>query len=297
MPSAAGGARGGQARDRRRRAAHPGRLRGLRRGDARAGRAGRRHRAHQRAHARGLRARRARARRARRAPAARLRPRPAGARRTSRRMRAVRPIEHVDMVGRDADGVDALVAAADIVCCATTAREPLFDGALVRRPRDGRRDRLARAGRPRGRRRARRAGRRSSSSRALGAARGGRRDRGDRRRGAGARTSSSRSRSSSAARRFGSARPAAVQEHRDGLGGRGGGVGARPLTRGALRSAYGITEGREFPASRRRRYRERAASTREDFVGYRPTNSPLVARTSANATGAPPAPRSLPSPR
>ena len=46
-------------------------------------------------------------------------------------IRAVRPIEHVDMVGRDADGVDALVAAADVVCCATTAREPLFDGSLV----------------------------------------------------------------------------------------------------------------------------------------------------------------------
>jgi ornithine cyclodeaminase/alanine dehydrogenase-like protein (mu-crystallin family) len=46
-------------------------------------------------------------------------------------MRAVRPIEKVDMVGRDATDVDELVAAADIVCCATTAREPLFDGALV----------------------------------------------------------------------------------------------------------------------------------------------------------------------
>jgi ornithine cyclodeaminase/alanine dehydrogenase-like protein (mu-crystallin family) len=46
-------------------------------------------------------------------------------------MRAVRPIEHVDMVGRDAGDVSASVAAADIVCCATTAREPLFDGALV----------------------------------------------------------------------------------------------------------------------------------------------------------------------
>ena len=46
-------------------------------------------------------------------------------------IRAVRPIEHVDMVGRDAEGVDALVAAADIVCCATTVREPLFDGSLV----------------------------------------------------------------------------------------------------------------------------------------------------------------------
>jgi ornithine cyclodeaminase/alanine dehydrogenase-like protein (mu-crystallin family) len=48
-------------------------------------------------------------------------------------MRAVRPIELVDMVGRDQarGGVDELVAAADIVCCCTTAREALFDGALV----------------------------------------------------------------------------------------------------------------------------------------------------------------------
>jgi ornithine cyclodeaminase/alanine dehydrogenase-like protein (mu-crystallin family) len=48
-------------------------------------------------------------------------------------MRAVRPIELVDMVGRDqARGrVDEMVAAADIVCCCTTAREPLFDGSLV----------------------------------------------------------------------------------------------------------------------------------------------------------------------
>jgi ornithine cyclodeaminase/alanine dehydrogenase-like protein (mu-crystallin family) len=50
-------------------------------------------------------------------------------------MRAVRPIEEVEMVGRDRGpargGVDELVAAADIVCCCTTAREPLFDGALV----------------------------------------------------------------------------------------------------------------------------------------------------------------------
>jgi ornithine cyclodeaminase len=44
---------------------------------------------------------------------------------------AVRPIEHVDMLGRDDAGVDELVGAADIVCCATTAREPLFDGSLV----------------------------------------------------------------------------------------------------------------------------------------------------------------------
>ena len=45
-------------------------------------------------------------------------------------MRAVRPIEHVDMVGRDHGDVDDLVAAADVICCCTTAREPLFDGAL-----------------------------------------------------------------------------------------------------------------------------------------------------------------------
>jgi ornithine cyclodeaminase/alanine dehydrogenase-like protein (mu-crystallin family) len=46
-------------------------------------------------------------------------------------IRAVRPIDHVDMVGRDGSGVEELVRAADVICCATTAREPLFDGALV----------------------------------------------------------------------------------------------------------------------------------------------------------------------
>ena len=46
-------------------------------------------------------------------------------------IRNVRPIEHVDMLGRDRGDVDDLVAAADVVCCATTAREPLFDGSLV----------------------------------------------------------------------------------------------------------------------------------------------------------------------
>jgi ornithine cyclodeaminase/alanine dehydrogenase-like protein (mu-crystallin family) len=46
-------------------------------------------------------------------------------------IRAVRPIEHVDMVGREHSGVEDLVGAADLVCCATTAREPLFDGGLV----------------------------------------------------------------------------------------------------------------------------------------------------------------------
>jgi ornithine cyclodeaminase/alanine dehydrogenase-like protein (mu-crystallin family) len=48
-------------------------------------------------------------------------------------MRAVRPIERVDMVGRDqaGRGVDGLVAAADVICCCTTAGEPVFDGSLV----------------------------------------------------------------------------------------------------------------------------------------------------------------------
>lgn len=44
---------------------------------------------------------------------------------------AIRPIEHVDLLGRDHTGADELVAAADIICCATTASAPLFDGALV----------------------------------------------------------------------------------------------------------------------------------------------------------------------
>jgi ornithine cyclodeaminase/alanine dehydrogenase-like protein (mu-crystallin family) len=47
-------------------------------------------------------------------------------------IRAVVPtIDHVDVVGRDHDGVDALVAAADVIACCTTARTPLFDGARV----------------------------------------------------------------------------------------------------------------------------------------------------------------------
>lgn len=46
-------------------------------------------------------------------------------------LRAVRPIERVDLVGSDHGDVDELVAGADIVCCCTTAREPLFDGRLV----------------------------------------------------------------------------------------------------------------------------------------------------------------------
>ncbi len=64
-------------------------------------------------------------------------------------VRALRPIAHVAVVGRDRARRDAFVARcraarlaaeaaepgavadADVVCCCTTAREPLFDGALV----------------------------------------------------------------------------------------------------------------------------------------------------------------------
>jgi ornithine cyclodeaminase/alanine dehydrogenase-like protein (mu-crystallin family) len=46
-------------------------------------------------------------------------------------LREVRPIVHVDMVGRDHGDVAELVAAADVICCCTTAREPLFDGARL----------------------------------------------------------------------------------------------------------------------------------------------------------------------
>ena len=46
-------------------------------------------------------------------------------------LRAVRPsLDHVDVVGREG-APDDVVAAADVIVCATTAREPLFDGALV----------------------------------------------------------------------------------------------------------------------------------------------------------------------
>jgi ornithine cyclodeaminase len=44
---------------------------------------------------------------------------------------AVRPIASVEVLGRDSDGREAAVAGADVICCCTTAREPLFDGALV----------------------------------------------------------------------------------------------------------------------------------------------------------------------
>jgi ornithine cyclodeaminase len=46
-------------------------------------------------------------------------------------VRAVRPVERVDVLGRDARDADGLVAAADVVCCCTTSATPLFDGALV----------------------------------------------------------------------------------------------------------------------------------------------------------------------
>jgi ornithine cyclodeaminase/alanine dehydrogenase-like protein (mu-crystallin family) len=48
-------------------------------------------------------------------------------------LREARPLDRVDMVGRDRPRaeVDELVRAADVVCCCTTAREPLFDGDLV----------------------------------------------------------------------------------------------------------------------------------------------------------------------
>jgi ornithine cyclodeaminase/alanine dehydrogenase-like protein (mu-crystallin family) len=46
-------------------------------------------------------------------------------------LRAIRPIEQVDMLGRSDADVEELVRAADIICCCTTAREPLFDGGLV----------------------------------------------------------------------------------------------------------------------------------------------------------------------
>ena len=48
-----------------------------------------------------------------------------------RALREALPIEHADLLGSDHGEVDELVAAADVICCCTTAREPLFDGALV----------------------------------------------------------------------------------------------------------------------------------------------------------------------
>jgi ornithine cyclodeaminase/alanine dehydrogenase-like protein (mu-crystallin family) len=44
-----------------------------------------------------------------------------------------RPIQKVDVVGRDhdPDATDRLIEQADIICCCTTARDPLFNGELV----------------------------------------------------------------------------------------------------------------------------------------------------------------------
>jgi ornithine cyclodeaminase len=47
---------------------------------------------------------------------------------------AIRSIEETIVFGRDADPaeVDDAIATADVICCATTAREPLFDGSRVK---------------------------------------------------------------------------------------------------------------------------------------------------------------------
>ena len=44
---------------------------------------------------------------------------------------AVRPITHVDVLGRDHGDASDLVARADVICCCTTSGTPLFDGASV----------------------------------------------------------------------------------------------------------------------------------------------------------------------
>jgi ornithine cyclodeaminase/alanine dehydrogenase-like protein (mu-crystallin family) len=40
-------------------------------------------------------------------------------------------LAEVELLGRDDPRQDELVAVADVICCCTTAREPLFDGSLV----------------------------------------------------------------------------------------------------------------------------------------------------------------------
>ena len=157
----------------------------------------------------------------------------------------MRPIEHVDMVGRDADGVDELVAAADVICCATTAREPLFDGALVA---DHATVVAIGSHEPEAREIDDALVRRATvvvESRASAL-----REAGD----VIAAIASGALREDSlvtlaelvCGRRVGCLpRPRLVQEHRDGVGGRGGGVRARPLTLVVLRGAYCSTEGRE----------------------------------------------------
>ncbi len=144
-------------------------------------RADRRDRAHEPAHRGGLRAGGPPPRGAGRTAAARLRPRPAGAR--ARRRAAARAPDRARRHARAATTATSTrsVAAADVICCCTTAREPLFDGALVAdhatvvaigsHEPDGTRDR----------RRARRAGHDRRRVARVGAARGRRRDPGDRR--------------------------------------------------------------------------------------------------------------------
>jgi ornithine cyclodeaminase len=46
-------------------------------------------------------------------------------------LRTVLPIEHVDVVGRGGDP-SAVVRDADVVCCCTTARDPVFDSRLLK---------------------------------------------------------------------------------------------------------------------------------------------------------------------
>jgi ornithine cyclodeaminase/alanine dehydrogenase-like protein (mu-crystallin family) len=47
---------------------------------------------------------------------------------------AIRPIEETTVFGRDAqpDEIDHAIAQADVICCATTARDPLFEGSHVK---------------------------------------------------------------------------------------------------------------------------------------------------------------------
>ena len=159
-------------------------------------------------------------------------------------IRAVRPIEHVDMVGRDAAGADELVRAADIICCATTAREPLFDGSLV-----ADRATVVAIGshEPEARETDDALARRATvvvESRVSAL-----REAGDViaaiASGALAEGSLVTLADLVCGRAVGRPRPPTlVQEHRDGLGGRGGGVRARPLTLAAIRGVDCITEGR-----------------------------------------------------
>jgi ornithine cyclodeaminase/alanine dehydrogenase-like protein (mu-crystallin family) len=46
-------------------------------------------------------------------------------------IKLIRPVEHIDVVGREG-APDEVVAAADVICCCTSSATPLFDGALVK---------------------------------------------------------------------------------------------------------------------------------------------------------------------